>query len=173
MRRILFLAFLLTTPLLAAETGYRIVHPDGTVEYTDQPGTGGEEIRMPEVPTYPSQLPQTQGRSPRASAPAMKQAAGYRSLAISSPREQETVWFNADGMNVSVQLQPGLAAGDEVVIRLDGTIVARGNGTAFSVKNVYRGPHTVSAAILDQQGSVLLEAEPVTFYMRQHAIRTP
>lgn len=178
--RIVILLLLFTAPLLAAESGYRIVHPDGTVEYTDQPIKGAEEIRIPEVPTFPSQ---SSPQSPRVSSPASpreistaspkQQNLGYQLLAISSPQEQETVWFNENGMTVLLQLQPGLAEGDELVIRLDGEIVARGSNTSFTLKNVFRGTHTLSAAVIDGQGAVVLEANPVTFYMRQHSVLEP
>ena len=179
MVRIMLLGILFSAPLMAAAAGYRVVHPDGTVEYTDQPAKGAEEIRLPEIPTYPSQPPQ----SPRVSTPAVTQDApppppepqgsDYRSLVISSPQEQETVWFNANGMTVSLQVQPGLSEGDEVVIQLDGKVAARGSSTSFTLSDVYRGPHTLSAAITDERGSVLLEAKPVTFFMRQHSAIKP
>jgi hypothetical protein len=60
-----------------------------------------------------------------------------------------------------------------VVLRLDGVKVASGSSASFTLKNIYRGPHTLSASIIDEQGEVILEAEPVTFFMRQHSIRTP
>ena len=179
MTRILLLWALFAAPLFAAETGYRIVHPDGTVEFTDQPGKGAEEIRMPEVPTYPAQQPTSPRVSPTPTSQDSRPAAtpqqrkAYESFAISSPQEQETLWFNEKGMPVSLQVQPALAEGDEVVIRLDGKTVASGSSTSFTVKDVYRGSHTLSAAITDERGTIIREAKPVTFFMRQHSLLHP
>jgi hypothetical protein len=179
MKWILVLWILSATPLLAAEADYRVVHPDGTVEFTDQPAKGAEEIRIAEVPTYPSQLP----RSPQVFSPSIsqnnrpsstqQQSGDYQAFVISSPQEKETVWFDEQGMTVSLLLVPGLAKGDEVVIRLDGKVVASGSGTSFTIKEVYRGTHTLSAAITDEQGIVIREAKPITFFMRQHSVLHP
>lgn len=177
MRRIAILSLLVTTQLLAAEAGYRIVHPDGTVEYTDQAIKGSEEIQIREVSTFSSP---SSDQSPGGTAPVTaqngqaessnKQNLDYQSIAIASPKEQETVWFDANGMVVSLQIEPGLADGDEVVLRLDGEVVASGRGTTFTLTNVYRGTHTMTAVVMDGHGDVLLESQPVTFYMRQHSV---
>ena len=170
-------AFILfSMPLLAAETGYRIVHPDGTVEFTDQPAKGAEEIRIEQVPTYQSPsvgtTPSRQA-SPSPSPRSEAQSGGYESFAIRSPKIDEVLWFTGKGIRVSLQIQPGLGQGDKVVVRLDGEQVAEGRGTSFTVEEVYRGPHTVSAAIVNMQGNVVREAEPVSFFMRQRTILNP
>jgi len=173
MTRILFLALLLAAPLFAAETGYRIVHPDGTVEFTDQPEKGAEEIRIEELPTYPAQRPRPAAAPPSPTEPTAEaglHTGGYDTFAIASPQEQETVFFNEEGMSVSLHIAPSLAEGHEVVLRLDGVKVASGASTTFTLKNIYRGPHTISATISNEQGEVIREAEPVTFFMRQRSI---
>jgi hypothetical protein len=176
MTRILFLALLLAAPLFAAETGYRIVHPDGTVEFSDHPTEGAEEIRIEELSTYPAQRPRPAAAPPPPSEPAAEadlHTGSYDTFAIASPQEQETVFFNEEGMTVTFNIEPSISAGHEVVLRLDGVKVASGSSASFTLKNIYRGPHTLSASIIDEQGEVILEAEPVTFFMRQHSIRTP
>ncbi|NIW46411.1 MAG: hypothetical protein GWN30_17125, partial [Gammaproteobacteria bacterium] len=52
MIRFLLLAFC-CTPLMAAEARYRIMHPDGVVEYTDQSAEGAEPVTLPGITTYP------------------------------------------------------------------------------------------------------------------------
>ena len=56
MKRLLLLtALVLPLAATAAGVGYRIVHPDGTVEFTDDPHRGGEKIdlyRAPAVDPY-------------------------------------------------------------------------------------------------------------------------
>jgi hypothetical protein len=180
MARILFLALLLAAPLFAAESGYRIVHPDGTVEFTDQPDKGAEEIRIEELSTYPAQAPRSPVRatpsptSRREPAPETGlHTGGYDTFAIVSPQEQETVFFNEEGMTVTFLIEPSIAGGHEVVLRLDGVKVAGGSSASFTLKNIYRGPHTLSASITNEKGEVLREAKPVTFFMRQHSIRNP
>ncbi len=173
MRRLLMMGMVLAASLCYGETGYRIVHPDGTVEYTDQPVNGAEAIPMPEITTYPAPPPST----PSAGIPGIstkpatgQQRDGYLLFTISSPQDEQTVWFNEKGMTVSLQLQPGLNDGDEVIIRMDGVIVASGTATTYTIKDVFRGTHTLSAAIADSQGSVIKETGPITFILRQHSV---
>jgi len=174
MKRIIFLYFICTSPLLAAETGYRVVHPDGTIEFTDQPVKGAVPITLPELPTYSSPATPASGVSkPEVGKKASNQQgkAVEHSISISSPRAEETVFFNASGMSVSVQVSPKLADNEVVVIRLDGSEAARGHATSFTLKDVYRGTHMLSASLIDSQGTVISESSPITFYMRQRSIK--
>jgi len=171
MLRTLFLYLLCITPLLAAEMGYRIVHPDGTVEFTDQPVEGAEPITLPAIPTYstPASPAGTTDAAPASKAP--QEEAAARTIAIVSPMAEETVWFSESGMTVSVQVTPALGGDEQVLIRLDGSEAARGTGSSFTLKQVYRGSHTLSAALTDNQGGVISESTPITFYMRQHTAK--
>lgn len=173
MVRMILIALLCAAPLAAAEDGYRIVHPDGTVEFTDQPTEGAEPITLPEVPTYSAPASTSPGVSETTSTTgaAREKEAVERAISIVSPGAEETVWFDAKGMIVSVQVTPALAEGEQVLLRLDGAEVARGSSTSFTLHNVYRGSHMLSAALLDQGGSVIGESSPITFYMRQHVIK--
>jgi hypothetical protein len=179
MRRILVLAALLTAAPLLAETGYRVVHPDGTVEFTDQPTKGAKEIQIEQVPTFPAQPPSSSRRSSSGTGvqngtePMQDRALGYESLAITYPRDQETVWFDEKGMTVTVSVRPELAEDDKIIVRLDGVKVASERSTHFTLKNIHRGSHTLSVAITNAKGGVIREAAPVTFFMHQRTVLNP
>lgn len=52
MKRLLILALMLAPLSMASgATVYRIVHPDGTVEFTDDERRGGQEIEIQGVPS--------------------------------------------------------------------------------------------------------------------------
>lgn len=177
MTRILFICLLISTPLLAAETGYRIEHPDGSVEFTDRPDKTGEAISIPQVSTFPSVHSESSRSLPTAVSqdPDTKkdQQVENVTLTISSPREQETVWFDANGVVVTLQVVPALPEGSKIVLHLDGKEVASGYATSITLKDVYRGSHVLSAAVIDGQGKVISESAPVTFFMRQHSALHP
>lgn len=171
MRRLIFLYLICISPLLAAENGYRIVHPDGTVEFTDQPVEGAEPITLPDIPTYSTPASKVKGEQATATEKPQQKKQVTRSIAVSRPAAEETVFFNEAGMAVSVSVKPALAKGEQVIIRLDGSEVARGGSTSFTLQDVYRGTHMLSAALVDSNGSVISESSPITFYMRQHSIK--
>ncbi len=173
------MGMLAVTSLCIGETGYRIVHPDGTVEYTDEPTKGAAPIQLPEIPTYPAPSlppvaspPSTSQDNGTATATAEQQES-YTLFTISSPQDGETVWFDETGMTVSLQLQPGLFEGHKVEIRLDGELVATGTSASYTLPEVYRGTHTLSAVITESEGSVIMEAGPTFFIMRQHSVQNP
>jgi hypothetical protein len=176
MKRILIPLLLAVMPLSlpAAETGYRIVHPDGTVEFTDDPHSGGEPIELRQTPTYQSNPPTAKPDS-RAHGTSRKekedQAAGYRSLTIISPSQDQTLWFDGSGVRVSVQVSPELSPGHEVVVEMDGSEVARGPRGRFTLERVFRGSHTLHARIEDEDGTILIDSRSITFHMRQHSTR--
>ncbi len=172
MIRLLLILTLGSTSLVAAESRYRIVHPDGSVEFTDQPVEGAEPVTLPEITTY-SSTPSSGTPANGTEATTANQSEGYTLFTISSPEDQQTVWFDAKGMNVSVQVEPELAEGDVVTIRIDGEVVATGNATTYLIQDVYRGTHTLSAVITSAQGAVIEEAGPVSFTMRQHSVLHP
>ncbi len=178
MKRIIPFALLLfCSVLIAAETtGYRIVHPDGTVEFTDDATRGGEEIKLRDVQTVSE--PDNEGEDSRRKSesadkgkPQTQEEAttSYTGLAIVKPKSAETVWFTESGVTVTVSVQPKLNPKDSVTLTLDGTVVAQGNKTIFNIGQVYRGTHTLSASITGPNGQTLIHSSSVTFYLRQHS----
>jgi hypothetical protein len=174
MNKILFLLLVVSLPLAAAETGYRIVHPDGTVEFTDDPNRGGEKVEIEEVPTFHSVVPTTKSGSAtnrsQSSAGKEDQAASYQSLTITAPKAEQTIWFDGGPIAVNVNVAPQLAEGDSVVVLLDGKEVTRGQRTSFNLPQVERGSHTIGAKVVNASGTTVLRASPVTFYMQRHTI---
>lgn len=161
--------------LTAAETAYKIVHPDGTVEFTDDPNRGGDAIQLKEAPTFkappvpistptpPSKPEQEKGQD----------VAIYNAISITSPVKAQTLWFDGTGVDVTLEIDPGLSGSDQVVIELDGKEVARGQETQYTLNDVFRGEHQLSASIVDAQGNTRLQSEPVIFYMQRHTINNP
>ncbi len=177
MKRILpVLLLLFSASLSAAETtGYRIVHPDGTVEFTDDASRGGEEIKLLDVQTIsePKQVGEGEskgeGNRKREEKSQKKERvfSGYHNLSVVLPQQEQTIWSTDAGISVSVSINPPLQPGHTVVVTLDGSEKVRGSSTSLTIAEVYRGTHSVSASVIDQQGNNLISSSPVTFYLRQ------
>ncbi len=168
---------LLLIPVLAfaAETGYRVVHPDGTVEFTDQQPPAGEAIQLDEVQTFsappPPRTPPTGAAPhPKASEP---QRLDY-TVSILRPQPEETFWTADFTIPVTVSVAPSLATGHRVVVLVDGqqALVAEAAGS-YTVQPVYRGAHQVSAQVLDANGVPLATSEANTFYVHKHTVPRP
>ena len=57
-------------------------------------------------------------------------------------------------------------------MRVSGTVfeIARGSQTSQSLSNVDRGTHTVSARVVDSNGTTLIDAAPVVFHMQRVSV---
>lgn len=174
-----YLLLVLLLPLIAtAAQGYKIVHPDGTVEFTDQPAKNAEEINLPDAQGYQSQSP---GGSSAAtsqvtttSTDTKQQVNGdYTQFAIASPSAEETIPNSGGVVSVTVAMSPALQQGHQVVITLDGSEAARGASVSFTLNGVERGAHLLSASVVDATGAVLRQAAPVTFFIFQQSLLNP
>jgi hypothetical protein len=168
---LLLLALLANT--VQAEV-YKSLDANGEVIYSDVPSVGAKRMQMPELPTYtPAPLPAFTATPDTATATA---GDGYSALALSQPRDDETIRSNGGTLNVSVTLEPALQvdAGHRVQFFLDDK--ARGKPLArlsTSFTDVDRGTHTVSAAVIDESGASIITAGPVKFHLLRASLLQP
>lgn len=168
-------AFLLVLLASVAQAEvYKSINSKGEVVYSDVPSKGSERMRLPELPTYtPAPLPATPAQPPASPAAV---AAGYTSLELNRPRNDETIRSNAGILNVSVQLEPALQveAGHRVQFFMDGKPLGEPAARlSASFKNMDRGTHSLAAAIIDENGASLITAAPVTIHLLRASILQP
>jgi len=160
---LLFLA--VAVPLYAQDKGYKIVRPDGTVEFSDQPAPGAQEITLPKAQSYEApELPPTAPVTPTA-----PPAPPYSRLAIVAPEAEQTFQNGETNVDVSLVIEPALRPGHRVVILLDGSETVSGGGSRYSLNGIERGSHVLVAEVRDGRGRVLGRSAPVTFHVRQHS----
>lgn len=161
----LFLTIMLaaSSAALAATTVYTWVDAGGQTHYSDQPHPGARKMEVAGVATF-TMPPVPQEASDAAPPPARPRAR----CSISSPTDQQ-MFMNAWSVNGQVTLPASFNAGDQVVLMLDGKVlagVAAPNG-AFTLAHVDRGAHTLAAQVESSDGAVICEAPAVTFYVHQ------
>ncbi len=151
--------------------GYRVVHPDGTVEFTDEPTQGGQEIKLHDVQTIKQQMDEARAirRSDQNKSP--KNKATYTGINIASPAAEQTFWVGTSPVSISVSVEPGLKPNHTVVVRLDGKTIGNGSSVNVSLDGLDRGTHTITASVIDTNGTTLISASPVIFYLRQHSAK--
>lgn len=160
---LLFLAAM--APLHAQDKGYKIVRPDGTVEFSDQPAPGAQEITLPKAQSYEApELPPTAPVTPTT-----PPTPPYSRLAIVAPEAEQTFQNGETNVGVSLVIEPALRPGHRVVILLDGSEIAAGGGSRYSLSGIERGSHVLIAEVRDGRGRVLERSAPVTFHVRQYS----
>lgn len=163
------LLLLFLTP--AGQAGlYRWVDAQGQVHYSDMPRPGSEEITVRKTNVSQS-FRTTTSSDASALQTAGDEAARFRytEVVVTTPTAEETLINIGGRVNVNLAIDPELQKGHGIVLYLDGRPLfqepqAR---TSFVIENVFRGTHTVRAAVHSASGKVLYNTEAVTFYVRQ------
>jgi hypothetical protein len=148
---------------------------NGVVHFSDTPGPGAKRVDL--VVTGPPSGGATQQPAATASAGAQPPAAPattYTLLEIWQP-ENGASFFDANAtVNVRIRTEPAVAEGDSLQLYLDGTRVeGAGNGLDYTLENLDRGAHSITATIRDAKGVEKIRSQPVVFYMKQNTIIAP
>jgi hypothetical protein len=164
---------------LAAEPAWTWVDASGRRHYSDRPVEGATRVDLPGAQGFatPRQAPVAQTPRSTTTSTSASQAApapSYRSVTITSPTQEETLW-NIDAiLNVQVGIDPGLQPGHRIDAYLDGQRVVIGEQSPqFTIPDVFRGLHTMYAVIRDGSGRELRRSPEVTFMVQQTSIANP
>ncbi|RPI45793.1 MAG: hypothetical protein EHM59_09180 [Betaproteobacteria bacterium] len=108
----------------------------------------------------PSGVPGAYAQTPAQSPP-------YTSISIVAPTDEETVHDNSGTVNVRIAVEPALqrGRGDRVRLSLDGSPLATLESDTFTLTDVDRGAHVLSAAVIDAEGREIVVSPGVTFHM--------
>jgi len=169
------IALMLMCPLAASADTYRWVDENGVVNYSDTPHPGAERIDLGEVQTtrFAAPAPAPAPASPSGTAPAT--GGGYESISIQRPQPEETLWNLQGLLDVQVSIQPSIQSGHRLALYLDGQPVAGvpAGASSFTIDKVYRGMHTLRAAVRDSGGRELASSQTVRFYVQQTSVANP
>lgn len=151
-----------------AQTVYKVIKPDGSVEFTDTPppGEAAQPIQVQPLNTAepPPVLPSA-GATPPASEPQ-----GYGSFRITSPGDGDAIRDNAGSVNVAVKLEPPLRSGDRIEILVDGRTVGGGNNTSITLSGVERGSHRVQAVVKNPAGEIVARSNSVSISLQRRSV---
>ena len=167
-----FLMFVLLLATAVQAEVYKSVGPEGEVGYSDLPSAGAQPMRVPKPQTYtPPPLPEfTLAPEPP------EDKSDYKSFVIDSPQNDTTVRDSLGNVELLVTLEPGLIAkyGHRIEYYLDGK--PHGRRTLDSRKiytGLDRGKHSLSAAVVNGKGALIISATPVTVHLHRISIQNP
>jgi hypothetical protein len=153
--------------------------PSGVVHFSDTPQPGATRLLLASSTSSSMAAPAGQASAATpATEPATEPAAErvrYESLRIVQPGSGET-FFNADAqVPVGLTLVPALSRTDGLALYLDGQRIDSFPPRAFNytLSGLPRGAHTLTAAVIDPDGNVLLRSEPRVFHIRQNSVANP
>jgi hypothetical protein len=170
MRLFAFLCIMPSLVVAGSHDVYRWVAPDGTVHYSDRPHEGAEVVTVESAPPAATSHEQTL-RPPdesQVSAPHK-----YERLTVIKPRVGETIRSNQGTVEILVAVKPALVTdeGHKIRISLNGHVVGSpASSLKHALSGLERGEHAVSAAVVDEQGRVLIKSKHVAFYMKHASV---
>lgn len=141
--------------------------------YSDQPTPGARELVLPPPNVISAEPP-----APQPPAAAGEAAPLYRSLAVSSPADGDTLHSNTGAFELGVQVVPALREGDRIRVKLDGILLPeRYTSTRIQVteadwQTAARDDveHTLQLAVVDEAGAVLIESGVTSFYLHRATV---
>jgi hypothetical protein len=163
--------------LEAADGVWKWVDKNGVTHYSDQPVPGAKRLDLNTVQTYDSE--EASIARPEASPSAAPAKAAprapitYQAVEILKPLHDQSIIATGGQVQVSVRVDPGVQAGHQLRIEMDGKAVSPPDSvaTALDLTEVPRGTHTLSATVVAANGDVLIKSETITFHVIQPSIR--
>ena len=157
---------------------YKITNPDGSVSFSDQPADNAEAISTQPIQQYSSphkakNTPKQQKKTVEKPKKEQKPTS-YSKLEIISPKNDSAVRANDGTVTITVKTSPPLnrQQGDKIQIFLNGTPAAPpAASTSFTLTNLNRGTHSISASLKNAQGTTLLNAPAVKFHVLKASAR--
>lgn len=142
----------------------------GVVHFSDQPHPGSKQLQIPNSQGFTPPVSQSGGAVQDAQEPEQvtSDEPTYNRVAIIQPLNDTTIRNNQGYILVAVEMEPGLAAGDNLQMIFDGAPLGDPQpNTFFNLNGVYRGTHTLAVQILNRDGAVLLTSDTITIYMHR------
>ena len=162
----------LSSGLLFADDGpsssgiYRSVDANGNVVFTDQPPENGEaeEVELRELNTVPGEKMRTVLDSAEDDLEGADDE-GYTRLVIISPGHEATVRNPQSAVQVAVEIEPALKAGDTMVLYDNGV-----EQPGMELEWPDRGVHTLIVKVLDEDGEVKISSPAIEFYIHRSSV---
>ena len=159
----------LTFSTLAISEIYQTTDKDGNTVFSDIQTDRSEPVTL--QPTNTTTLPKLESADFLETEPSEEIPAGYTSLLIQSPANDETIRNTVGNFSVSVAVAPELTTNHGIQILVDGIAVTDALAiNQFQITGAERGTHQLTAQIVDlSDGSVIETSLSVQIHVKQHS----
>lgn len=152
---------------LAGGEVYKVVDAAGRVIYTDTPPTdsAAKQLELPAI----NQLPVSNAEQADQLTSDKALFGGYSVVNLVAPTDESLVHYDQQNIIVQLALTPELQAGHLVQFYLNGIAYGRPLAvTSYSVGNLQRGSHTVSARVVTSDGQTIANSQSVRVHVQRH-----
>jgi len=158
----------------AAAQVFKYIDENGNVAYSDRPVVGAEEVKIKESRKRQS-IPEdgmsddlndstpTPGAAKSRTIPDDEnQEVTYNSLEILTPKDNKIVDVRSGNVQVVFLASPALAAGDEIVLNVNGKDMSKGRSTSFSLNALPAGGYNITGRIVNGEGETRIGSTSVS-----------
>lgn len=155
---------------------YKGLDEKGNVVYSDKPFTNSEKIVAPSISVMDApKVKPAEKKQPDAGTDKNtgNKVVKYSRLAITAPKNQETLWNNK-ALSVTVSLSPALniKGGDYLSLKMDGkTVVKHSNSLQLQLGTLERGEHKLQVLVRNKQGKVVKRSKAITVHIKHSVVR--
>ena len=152
---------------------FRYTDENGKVIYSDRAHKkNAEAVNLPPINTQPAiKLPATATADETSEEEEETERLEYKSIGISYPNDETTITYGQESIGVSAKLKPELQAGDTIQFYLNGTPYGKAStSSSTTIDSLTRGEQTISAAVLNEAGKVLLKSDSVRIYVMRKSV---
>lgn len=148
-------------PVTAFSGIYKYLDENGNVAYSDKPVDGAKKlhIRVHDPSAEEDDIETSEDGEFNEDDEVIE----YQALEMLNPTPGKVVSDRSGSVQVILLPQPRLSPRHKLIITVDGKDISRGQHTNINLTNVARGPHTVSARIIDEFGALMIESGSVSF----------
>jgi hypothetical protein len=146
---------------------YKIVDSTGKVIYTDTPPVdqSADELLLPTI----NQLPKSVTPESEFLAEDKPVFLGYSAVDLVAPQSDSIISYEQKNIIVQLALTPELQIGHLVQFYLDGAAYGRPvASTSYSIGDLHRGSHSVSARVITGEGEIMGSSRSVTVHVQRH-----
>jgi hypothetical protein len=147
---------------------------NGVVHYSDQPRPGAERISAGSPAPGSVALPDVVAQPDEANESLGQQSQAYTSCAVVSPADDEN-FQGVQAVSVQLSVEPQLQPGHRIQLLVNGAALPEwpAAATSYTLPEVFRGSHTLSARVLDARGRPVCSGPSITFHIRQQSLIRP
>lgn len=146
---------------------YKYIDENGKIAYSDKPIEGAKKMNIQLRPTPVPDAAQEAADALESDDGTNKEVANYESLELLTPTHDKVVSDRSGSVQVILLPTPRLSSTHELVINVDGKDISRGRHGNLNLSQVSRGTHTVSARILDANGTIMISSPTVSFHVKK------
>lgn len=155
-------------PAVHASKVYKIINPDGSITYTDNPPADHQQTAPLDLPPINAQPSVDVPANPQGTSTGDEAPEAYSSLEIISPEDEATIPPGQQAVTVSASLTPALHPGHRLQLYYDGEPYSISSSLSITLSPpLYRGSHSIQFAVIDKNGKPLIKSDTRTIHIKR------